>query len=59
LARAGATCQIVGNLGAYRRTIGSIAYETTPSSLRDLGKTDLNLDFTYNEARLFRVDLTL
>jgi hypothetical protein len=60
LARAGAwhepNCV---NLGAYRRTIGSIAYETTPSSLRDLDKTDLNLDFTYNEAGLFRVDLTL
>ena len=47
------------SLVACGRTIGSIAYETTPSSLRDLGKTDLYLDFTYNEAGLFRVDLTL
>lgn len=46
-------------LGAYKRTIGSIAYEAAPPPLRDFGKTDLNLDFTYNEAGLFRVDLTL
>jgi len=45
--------------GRIGKRIGSIAYETTPSSMRDLGKTDLNLDFTYNEAGLFRIDLTL
>jgi hypothetical protein len=44
------------NLG-YGRTIGSIAYESAPPPLRGLDKTDLNLDFTDNEARLFRVDL--
>ena len=44
------------NLG-YGRTIGGIAYETAPPPLRGLDKTDLDLDFAHNEARLFRVDL--